>query len=248
MKRLTAALALLFFACATTGGPPVDKKKMAEGYYMKGLSFVQEKKYELASVEFHRSIQTDSDHKESYYMLGIISDYRGQYEAAVAFYQEAIDRDPDYSEAYNAMGAAYSRLQKPKEAIKVYKRAVENKLYPTPHIPYLNMGRLYLGQKDYDKAVEAFREAKRYARQDFVIYELGNALLQAGRVKDSISEFREGIVLAPQNADFRFSLAVALLKSGSRKDALAEFKKAAQLAPPGSEIALQSNDYIKTLR
>lgn len=247
MKHAALILILLLAGCATTSGPAVDKKKMAEGYYMKGLSFVQEKKFELASVEFNRSIQTDSDYKDSYYMLGIISDYRGQYDAAVAYYKEAIDRDPDFSEAYNAMGAAYSKQQKGKEAIKAYKKAAENKLYKTPHIPYVNIGRVYMSQKEYQKAIEAFRVAKSYAVHDFIIYELGTALYQSGSIQEAINEFREGVALAPQNSNFRFSLAVALLKDGNKKSALAEFKKAVQLAP-GSEVAVQANDYIKTLR
>lgn len=233
-------------ACATTG-PAVDKTKMAEGYYMKGYSYFQEKKYELASVEFNRSIQTDSHYKQSFYMLGIISDYRGKYEDAINYYNEAIAIDADYSEAYNAMGADYFYQKKWKEALKAFKKALENKLYPTPHLPYINIGRVYMAQKDYDKAVEAFREAKRYANLDFVIYELGTALLDSGKIKEAIKEFREGVAISPQNANLRYSLAVALLKEGNRKAALAEFQKAADLAP-GSEISLQAKDYIKTLR
>jgi Tfp pilus assembly protein PilF len=247
VKQSVIIIFLLLAASATTTGPEVNKTKMAEGYYMKGLSHVQEKNYELASVEFNRSIQTDNNYKQSYYMLGIISDSRGQYDAAIAYYKEAIDRDPDYSEAYNAMGAAYSKQQKWKEALKAFKKALENKLYTTPHVPYLNIGRIYMAQKDYNKAVEAYREAKRYAGQDFIIYELGSALFESGRTRESIDEFREGIGISPQNADLRYSLAVALLKEGNKKAALAEFKKAAELAP-GSEIAAQAKDYIKTLR
>jgi Tfp pilus assembly protein PilF len=246
MKQTAVVFVLLLAACATTG-PEIDKAKMAEGYYMKGLSHVQEKNYEMASVEFNRSIQTDSGYKQSYYMLGIISDQRGQYDAAVAYYKEATDIDPDYSEAHNALGVTYSKQQKWKEALKSYRKALENKLYTTPNVVYLNIGRLYLAQKEYEKAVGAFQDAKRYAKQDFIIYELGSALLEAGRAKEAVQEFREGVAMSPQNANLRYSLALALLKDGNKKEALAEFRKAAELAP-GTEIALQSKDYIKTLR
>lgn len=244
MKKLILLL-LFFTACSTTGGP--EKTKMAEGYFMKGLSHMKEKNYELASVEFHRSVQTDSDYKQSYYMLGIISDDRGQYDSAVTYYKEAIDRDAGYSEAYNALGVVYSKQQKWSLALKAFKKALENKLYTTPHVPNLNIGRLYMAQKEYDKAIEAYRDAKRLAKMDFIIYELGNALLEAGRVRESIAEFREGAGISPQNANFRYSLALALLKDGNKNAALAEFKKAAELAP-GSDIGRQAKDYIKTLR
>ena len=247
MKRFTIITLLFLVACATTSGPPVDKAKMAEGYYMRGLSHYQGKNYELASVEFNRSLQSDNNYKQSYYMLGIISSDQRKLDDAVKYYKEAIDRDSNYSEAYNALGTVYSRQQKWKEALKYFKKALENKLYPTPHVPYLNIGRLYMAQKDYDKAVDAYREAKRYANQDFIIYELGTALFEAGRIKEAVNEFQEGVGLAPQNANLRYSLALALLKDGNKKAALAEFKKTSELAP-GSDIAQKAKDYIQTLR
>ncbi len=237
----------LLVGCATTSGPPVDKAKMAEGYYMKGISYYQGKNYELASVEFNRSLQSDSNYKQSYYMLGIISSDQGKLDDALKYYKKAIDRDSNYSEAYNALGTVYSRQQKWKEALKYFKKALENKLYPTPHVPYLNIGRLYMAQKDYDKAVDAYREAKRYANQDFIIYELGTALFEAGKIKEAVNEFQEGVGIAPQNANLRYSLALALLKEGNKKAALAEFKKTSELAP-GSDLAQKAKDYIQTLR
>lgn len=236
---------LFLAACSTTGGP--EKAKMAEGYFMKGLSHMKEKNYELASVEFHRSVQTDSNYKESYYMLGIISDDRGQYDSAVTYYEEAIERDSNYSEAYNALGVVYSKQQKWNQALKAFRKALENNLYKTPHVPTLNIGRLYMAQKEYDKAIEAYRDAKSLAKMDFIIYELGNALFEAGRIKESIAEFREGMGISPQNADFRYRLALAFLKDGNKSAALAEFKKAAELAP-GSDIGRQAKEYMKTLR
>ncbi len=247
MNRYAIMVLFLLAGCATTPSAPADKSKMAEGYYLKGMSQFEAKNYELASVEFNRSIQTDNKFKKSYYMLGIISDYQDRLDAAVTYYKEAIDQDPDYSEAYNALGTAYSRQKKWKEALKAFKKALENKLYPTPHLPYLNMGRLYMAQKDYDKAIDAYREAKRYANQDFIIYELGTALFEAGKTGDAIKEFREGIAMAPQNASLRYSLALALLKDGNKKGAIEEFRKASDLAP-GSEIAKKSKEYIQTLR
>src|SRR5574337_766036 len=128
MRTFALVAFLALAACATTG-VTIDKQKMAEGYYMKGLSYLQEKNYELASVEFNRSIQTDSAYKQSYYGLGIISDYQGKLDDARKYYEKAIDLDPDFSEAYNALGVVYSKQQKWKDAIKAFQKALANKLY-----------------------------------------------------------------------------------------------------------------------
>jgi Tfp pilus assembly protein PilF len=237
---------LAMTACVSTGNN-IDKSKMSEGYFQKGLAYFQDKNLELASVEFHRSLQTDSSNKLSLYYLGVINDMQGKLDDAIKFYKEAISLDSDFSEAYNALGAVYSKQQKWSEAIRNYQKALENKLYTTPHVPYLNMGRVYMAQKDYNKAVEAYRDAKRFVNEDFIIYELGTALFEAGRTKEAISEFQEGAGLAPQNASMRYGLALAYLKDGNKKSASAEFRKAAELAPK-TELAQKAQDYLKTLR
>jgi len=240
-------MVLLVTAGCVSTGPTIDKSKMAEGYYTKGLSYLQEKNLELASVEFNRSIQTDKSYKQAYYGLGIISDYQGKLEDARKYYEQAIDLDSNFSEAYNALGVVYFKQQKWKEAIKAFNKALSNKLYTTPHIPLINLGDLYMAQKDYPRAIDAYRESKRYVNLEFTIQKLGTALFEAGRVKESISEFQEGVTLAPQNVSMRFSLAVAYLKDGNKKSAISEFKKVTDLAPK-SDIARKANDYLKTLR
>jgi Tfp pilus assembly protein PilF len=246
MRTFVLIVLLALTGCVTTGNT-VDKSKMAEGYYMKGLSHLQEKNYEMASVEFNRSIQNDSNFKQSYYGLGIISDSQGKLEEAAKYYLTAIDKDPDYSEAYNALGVIYSKQRKWTEAIKVFNKALSNKLYTTPHIPYLNLGDLYMEQKEYEKAAEAYRESKRFVNSEWTIIKLGTALLEAGKTKEAISEFQEGISLAPQNANMRYSLGLAYLKEGNKKLALSEFKKASELAPK-SDLSQKANEYIKILR
>jgi Tfp pilus assembly protein PilF len=241
---LIALLALM--GCVTTGDT-IDKSKMAEGYYMKGLSYLQEKNYEMASVEFNRSLQHDSTYKQSYYGLGIISDYQGKLDDAANYYQKAIDQAPDYSEAYNALGVIYSKQRKWKEAIKAFNKALANKLYTTPHIPYLNLGDVYMEQKEYEKAAEAYRESKRFVNVEWTVIKLGTALLDAGKTKEAIGEFQEGISLAPKNANMRYSLGLAYLKEGNKRSALTAFKKAAELAPK-SDLARKANEYIRTLR
>lgn len=247
MKTWVLIVMLVLAGCVSTGSNTVSKEKMAQGYFQKGLAYFQNKNYEMASVELHRSIQTDSSNKMSYYYLGIISDLQEKPEEATKFYQEAISLDGDFSEAYNALGAVYSKQKKWNDAIKCYKKALNNKLYTTPHVPYLNLGRVYMAQKDYGKAIEAYRNAKSFVNQDFIIYELGTALFEAGKVKEAIAEFQEGVNMAPQNAGMRYGLAVALLKDGNKRAAAVEFQKTVQLAPK-SEIAQKANDYLKIMR
>ena len=246
MKRYMAVLCILVLAgCATTGEGP-SKSKMAEGYYNKGLAYLQANDLELAYVEFHRAVQTDEKNKMAYYGLGLIRERQGKLDEAREFYEEAIDIDSEFSEAYNALGVVYSRQQKWKEALKYFHKALENKLYTTPHIPYLNMGDMYMMQREYPKAIEAYRESKNFVNQDLTVYRLGRALLEGGKTKAAITELREGTRMSPNNADMRLALGLAYLKDGDKRNALAEFQKVVELAPK-TAAARTAGDYIKTL-
>ena len=77
MKRSLIIVLLLLAGCATTPVQKVDKTKMAEGYYLKGMSHFQEQNYELASVEFNRSLQTDEDLQDSRIICSALSAITG---------------------------------------------------------------------------------------------------------------------------------------------------------------------------
>lgn len=243
-NTFTILLLLVLAGCTSTGGP--DKTRMAEGYYDRGISYLQGKDYEKAIVEFQRSINTDPKNKMSHYALGIVYDIMGKYPEAEKFYKEAIDIDSDFSDAWNALGTVYMKQKKWKDALKAFQKALGNKLYATPNITYVNMGDIYMTTEDFPKAIEAYREAKRYVNQDYIVQRLGMAYLKAGKVREAVGEFQEAVAMNPKNQDMRLTLALALLKEGSKRSALEEFRKVVELAPQ-SEQARTARDYIATL-
>ena len=193
-ENYVLALLLVLAGCAGTGGA-VDKTKMAEGYYMKGLSYLQDKNYELALVEFQRSINTDSKNKQSYYALGLVNDMQGKLKEAENFYKESIDIDSDFRRPITPSAWSISNNKSGKRRSNPSGRPSTTNSTPLPHIPYLNMGDLSMAQKDYERAAAAYLESKRYVNQDIAILKLGTALLEAGRVKEAIAELEEGTAL-----------------------------------------------------
>lgn len=245
MRRILTTLLLSVLAgCVSTGGP--DATKMAQGYYDRGISYLQTRDYERALVEFQRSIKTDSKYKLSYYALGVVNDLMGKYADAITYYKEALSIDSEFSEAHNALGVIYTKQQKWKDALKSFQRALDNKLYSTPHVPYLNMGDLYMAQRDFPKAADAYRESKRLVNQDITVYKLGMALLSVGTTREAIAELQEGTALSPKNPDMRLALGLAYLKESNRKAAIAEFRRVVDIAPK-SDAARTAQDYIATL-
>jgi Tfp pilus assembly protein PilF len=248
MRRTISAILLLVLAgCATTGtSGTTDKHKMAEGYYNRGISHLQTKDFEKAMVEFQRSINTDPKFKMSYYAMGMVYDMMGKFSDAEKYYKLTIDIDSDFSDAYNSLGTIYMKQKKWKEALKAFQKALQNKMYATPNITYVNIGDVYLNLEDYPKAIEAYQEAKRYANQDYIIYRLGMALIRSGKTKEAIGELQEGVALTPKNPDMRLALGLALLKDGNKNAAIIEFKKVVELVPQ-SDAAKTARDYINTL-
>jgi type IV pilus assembly protein PilF len=246
MRRALVVILVLALAGCVTTGTTTDKTKMAEGYYERGLNHLQSKDYEKALVEFQRSINTDPKYKMSYYAMGMVYDLMGKYPEAEKYYKESLDIDSEFSDAHNALGTVYMKQKKWKEALKSFQRALSNKMYATPNITYVNMGDIYMTTEEYPKAIEAYGEAKRFVNQDYIIYRLGMALMKAGRTKEAIAEFQEGVALTPRNSDMRLALALAFLKDGNKRSALAEFRKVVEFAPQ-SDNAKVARDYIKTL-
>jgi len=238
-------LCMVLAACASTDMGP-NQKKVAEGYYDKGLSYVQTNDMANAMAELHRSIQTDPNNKQSHYMLGLIYFRQGKLQDAEQYLKEAISIDDRYSDAYNALGVVYSTQKKWKEALRAYNKALENKLYATPHVTYLNIGDMYMAQQEYAKAADAYRDSKRIATTDVAILRLGDALSKAGRPREAVVEFQEGVKLAPQNPDMHFALGQAYLKDGDKRSALSEFHKVVEMAPQ-SDSARNAKDYIATI-
>ncbi|MDH4162028.1 MAG: tetratricopeptide repeat protein [Nitrospirota bacterium] len=247
IRTLLPILLLLLSACASTGTNELSAKtKMAQGYYDRGINYLQMRDFEHALVEFQRSIKTDSKYKLSYYALGVVNDMMGKYADAEKFYEEALDIDSEFSEAHNALGVIYTKQQKWKNAQKSFQKALENKIYSTPHVPYLNLGDMFMAQREYGKATEAYLESKRLVNQDIAVYKLGMAMIAAGNVREALAELQEGAALSPKNPDMRFALAMAHLKSGNKRAAISEFRKVTELAPK-TEMARTAQDYVTTL-
>lgn len=235
---------VLVAACATTEGP--EKSKASEGYYNRGISHMQGNDLANAMAEFHRAVQTDPKNKMAYYALGLVYMRQDKMQDSEKYLKEAISIDDQFSDAYNALGILYSKQQKWKDALKAFNKALENKLYATPHTTYINIGDMYMAQRDFPKAVDAYRDSKRIANVDITVLRLGRALLEAGRLREAILELQEGTTISPKYAEMHLALGQAYLKNGEKRSALAAFKTAAELAPR-TETGRAAQDYIATL-
>lgn len=85
-----------------------------------------------------------------------------EYADAEANYRISNSKDATKASATYNLGNAIYRQQKPGEALYAYFKAVEvAKDKPQKHLAYHNMGNVYMAQKNYQAAVEAYKNALR---------------------------------------------------------------------------------------
>lgn len=94
-------------------------------------------------------------------------------------------------------------------------------------------------QKKYGKAVEELDAARREGFDDAdVLFFLGSALWEIGRLDEAVLRLTEGIAKAPAKAAPRQRLGRLLLLQGKPVPAVAELSRAAELDPASAEIAV----------
>ena len=82
-----------------------------------------------------------------------------KFDKAAFHFKKALALRPEFPEAQNNLGNAYAELKKWDMAIDLFKKAIENDTYPTPHIAYNNIGKVYHHKGAYRKAIENYKKA-----------------------------------------------------------------------------------------
>ena len=87
-----------------------------------------------------------------------------------------------------------------------------------------------------DEAIAHFQKALQI-KPDFAEahYNLGNALLQKGKVDEAIAHFQRALQIKPDYAEAHYNLGNALLQKGNVDEAIAHFQKALQIKPDYAE-------------
>ena len=87
--------------------------------------------------------------------------------------------------------------------------------------------------KEAIKVLEGYWNDNRTSPESW--FYLGDALAEDGRLDDAIARYREGLKLAPDDADALTTLGDMLLESGKQKDAIACYKKVLDIDPKDAD-------------
>jgi len=240
------SILIFLSACATT--PTVEETKKADAHYKLGISHIIRGELNKAFVEFQKSIKLNPRHKEALNYLGYISTRFKKYDEAISYYKRAISIDPNYSEAMNNLGLTYLEMKKWDEAIRYFKKAVNNPLYATPEKAYSSMGYAYYKKGEYQKAIEALKEAiVRNPVFPLAIYTLGLVYTELGNDKAAVKEFIKVIDIVPDYLEAHWELANAYLRMNEIDKAVKHFKIVAEKGK-GTEMGREALEYVELLQ
>ena len=143
------------------------------------------------------------------------------YAEAVLLFNQIVDRDAKDFEAWTELGSAYFNLGKLKDAEKACLRAIDEK--PTFILPFLNLAKVRMADKNYDRAIEVLDDAiKIQPTSPLANYLLGEAYLQIKKGSKAVGYLHEALKLDPSGmAEAHLRLA-ALYNGAGMKDKAAE--------------------------
>ncbi len=206
------------------------------------LGFLQREQGDLAAAarSLRRALVLAPEDAGTAALLGAyLTEGRRPREALQVLDAYAGSGDPDI-DVVIARGVALAALGRPREAEQAFVAA--GKLDPTNVLPLVDLGTLYLGAHEYEKARGALQAAlelnPRVARAHNA---LGVVAAETGDRDQAIIHWKLAVELEPKEFDTLFNLGSLLVKSGRSVEARPYLERFLREAPP----ALYGRDFPK---
>nr|XP_024204037.2 intraflagellar transport protein 88 homolog isoform X13 [Pan troglodytes] len=142
---------------------------------------------------------------------------------------ENINLDLTYSVLFN-LASQYSVNEMYAEALNTYQVIVKNKMFSNAGILKMNMGNIYLKQRNYSKAIKFYRMALDQVpsvnkqMRIKIMQNIGVTFIQAGQYSDAINSYEHIMSMAP-NLKAGYNLAICYFAVGDREKMKKAFQK-----------------------
>ncbi|MFL6437820.1 MAG: FG-GAP-like repeat-containing protein [Terriglobales bacterium] len=115
-----------------------------------GNVYRRQRNFDRSAALFSRAVEIEPENPEANYSLGMLYAQQEQLPLASDYLQRAVNLRPNYADALNNLGVILIREQHYSEAEANFKTCIQ--VAPKYDQAYLNLARLYLMQKDNEKA------------------------------------------------------------------------------------------------
>jgi tetratricopeptide (TPR) repeat protein len=123
-----------------------------------GLKHFSGGELEPAIECFKKSVEMEES-PEGYTYWGWMLSFVGKLDEAIDMCKRAIEMDADFGNPYNDIGTYYMKKGELERAIPWLERAKQCTRYEPRQYPFLNLGRIYLSQGMFLKALKEFEGA-----------------------------------------------------------------------------------------
>ena len=184
-----------------------DDARMHE---MLGLIYITKRQNAAAAIELGKATTLDPEHPQIRYFYGRTLYSTGRFPEARDQFIACLRIQPQYPRALENLGLCYEALRDYTKAFDCYRKAISAEEVKKGHKnaePYAYYGRLLLQTGESEEALSVLRQAVGASPRSFIAnFELGNALLSVGELRDA-----ERFLLAAENLDSKFARTYYLL-------------------------------------
>lgn len=228
MNTLGKLVSMAVIASLVAGCGGAEQRKAR--YVEKGESYLAERNYEKARVEFRNALQIDPNDVNARYQLGRVSEKLNNPREALGHYQAAIDLDPNHMESRAALGRLFLLGGVTDRAMELVQTGLTQDPKNAQLLTVRGAAKAQL--RDVPGAFEDAEAAVKLAPDDeYAIALLASLYRQNARSDKAIEIVTAGLERVPDSVDLRVVLADLLLTQKQLPEAEAQLKKVIELQP-----------------
>ena len=155
-------------------------------------------------------------------------------ETTRAEYERQLADAPKDAVLLNKLGQLLERMGRSEEAAVRFERAIA--VMPLEPAYRLNLARAAVQLRQWDRAINQYREVMRLRPKDYdTLTTLGATLQKKGDDQGAVAEFQRAAHFSPSSTAAALGLAMTLEKVGRVDEAIAEFRRYLELGPSGAD-------------
>lgn len=166
MRAWLVSLAVALLAgCAHSGTPDRqatqrDALHRAQIHTELGTAYYQAGQHAVALEELDKALDADANYVPALNQRGLVYMALGKEKEAQSQFEKALRLNPKDSSVNNNYGMLLCRRGREQDAMRYFNRALENPLYQTPEVAYVNAGLCAWNKGDMPKAEDFMRKAR----------------------------------------------------------------------------------------
>jgi Tfp pilus assembly protein PilF len=240
-------LAALGAAACVSPEKRVRTEKNSERHLALARKYMEMNRYAEALGQIEQALEADRKNADAILLRGQINFAQGRYAEAIADMDRTLAIRPAFTEVLSWRAWAKIESGDLPGAEADYRKALEDRIYPTPEKLWMNLGLLLIKEGRDSEGAEALRKAVQanpaYSRGH---YELGKVQEQGGNVTGALISYQAAIGGMKDSADLNLRLGLMLEKNGDGSAAKAHFKRVLEISPTGPE-APTARDHLRRL-